>query len=235
MCPTHKRCCPDCEGIFDPRSQKRDPSCKLRAGSGAPLVVQDQAAKNSLRAGARAGGAVALEENAQAVECEQVVDLLDVARIGGDEVRKAAAGDDARLAVLVGAEFGENALDDAVDEADVAEVNSALQMADGVGADDLGGALDVDAVETRGAVETARRRSSRGRERWRRPGTRPRGDHFEFGGCAEVDHDARAAVALVGGDASRTGGRRRARLGLSMSIFMPVLMPGSTNMGSMWK
>ena len=51
------------------------------------------------------------------------------------------------------AKLGDDALEDAVDQADVAEVKAALQVADGVGADDLGGALDVDAAEPRGAVE----------------------------------------------------------------------------------
>ena len=81
-----------------------------------------------MRAAAGAGGAVALEENAQAVESEQVVDLLDVTRVGGDEMREAAAGDDARRLVRLGAELGEDALDDAVDEADVSEVDAALQV-----------------------------------------------------------------------------------------------------------
>ena len=47
----------------------------------------------------------------------------------------------------------DHALDDAVDEADVAEVKAALQVAHGVGADDLCGALDVDAAKARGAVK----------------------------------------------------------------------------------
>ena len=54
---------------------------------------------------------------------------------------------DARLR----AQLGKNALEDAVDQADVAVVEAALQMPHGVGADHLGRALDVDAAQARGA------------------------------------------------------------------------------------
>ena len=140
---------------------------------------------------------VALKEDAEAVEGEEVVDLADVAGVFCDHAGQAAGGNDAGLV----AEFGEDALDDAVDEACVAVVQARLQMADGVGAYDFGGALDVDAAETGGA----------GEERF---GAEPEagsdgsaeifaflGDDFEFGGGAEVDDDAGAAVALNGGNA----------------------------------
>jgi hypothetical protein len=77
----------------------------------------------------------------------------DVARVRGDLARQAAAGDDARRRRDLLRPARRDALEDAVDEADVAEVEAALQVADGVGADDLGGALDVDAAEARGAGE----------------------------------------------------------------------------------
>ena len=56
------------------------------------------------------------------------------------------------------AQLGEDALEDAVDEADVAEVEAALQMAHGVGADHLCRALDVDAAQAARRGRTARRR-----------------------------------------------------------------------------
>jgi len=55
-----------------------------------------------VRAVAGAGGAVALEEDEQAVEGEHVVDVGDEARAFGDHVREASAGDDLGLR----AEFG---------------------------------------------------------------------------------------------------------------------------------
>ncbi len=155
----------------------------------------------SVRAAARARGAIALKENAQAVEREHVVDLLDVARVGSDHARQAAAGDDARRLLGVGAKLRKNALDDAVDEADVAEVNSALQVADGVGADDLCRALDVDAAQARGAREERVGAEAEAGRDGAAEIFAARGDHFKFCGRAEVDHDAWAAVALEGGDA----------------------------------
>ena len=51
-----------------------------------------------------------------------------------------------------------DALQNAVDEADVAVVKAALQMGDRVGADHLGGALDVHAAQVARRAKTAHRR-----------------------------------------------------------------------------
>src|ERR1700678_1711841 len=109
---------------------------------------------------------------------------------------ESAAGNDARL----GAEFGDDAIQDAVDQSDVAVVKAALQMADGVGADDLGGPFDVDAAQAGGAGK-------------QRIGTQAEaggddaaeilpagGNDLKFRRRAEVDDDRRAPVFLEGGD-----------------------------------
>jgi hypothetical protein len=71
-----------------------------------------------------------------------------------------------------GAEFGDHAFEDAVDQADVAVVEADLEVVDGVGADDLGGLADVDAGQAGGAGRRGRRRRCRGLGRWLRRGTR---------------------------------------------------------------
>ena len=182
-------------------------------------------------AAAGARGPVALEENAQAIEGEHVVDLGDVARVGGDHARQAAGGDHARLL----AQLGEDALEDAVDEADVAVVEAALQMADGVGADDLGGALDVDAAEAGGAgEERVGAEAEAGSD----------GAAEVFAAFAEMTSNLVAvpkSTTMQGppyfSKAAMESARRSApsSVGLSTSTGMPVLMPGSTKSGSMWK
>ena len=73
-------------------------------------------------------------------------------------------------------------------------------MAHGVGPDDLGGALDVYAAETRGAVEERiGAEAEAGSDGAAHILAAPR-DHFKLGGGAEVDHDARAAESLVRSD-----------------------------------
>ncbi len=94
-------------------------------------------------------GLVALVDDAEAGEGEAVVDGGEVLGAGGDERGEAAGGDDPG----VGAELGDHAGEDAVDQADVAVVEADLHVVDGVGADDLGGTLDVDAGQAGGAGE----------------------------------------------------------------------------------
>src|SRR4051794_23140015 len=98
-------------------------------------------------AAARAGCTVAFEENAQAFEREHVVNLRDIARVAADLSRQAASGDDLHFT----AQFLHHALEDAVDQANVAVIQAALKVRDGVGADDLLRALDIDAAEPGGA------------------------------------------------------------------------------------
>ena len=106
-----------------------------------------------------------------------------------------------RGGLLVGAELGDDALDDAVDKADVAEVEAALQVADGVGADDFCGALDVDAAQAGGAIEKRVGAEAQAGRDGAAEILAAGGDDFKLGRGAEVDHDARAAVFLICGDA----------------------------------
>src|ERR1700679_2753979 len=92
---------------------------------------------------------IALPDEAEAVEGEGLVDLLDEAGVGGDEPGEAAGGD----GFGGGAELGDHALEDAVDLADGAVVEADLDVVRGVGADDLGGLFDFDAGEAGGAGE----------------------------------------------------------------------------------
>ena len=112
------------------------------------------------------------------VRVRQFVDLADVLGAAGDEAREAAGGDGAG----VGAELGDHAFQDSIDEADVAVVEADLQVVDGVGADDLGGLADVNAGQAGGAVEEG------------------------VGGDAEAGGDGSAEVLAARGDAVEGGG-----------------------------
>ena len=82
---------------------------------------------------------VAFPDEAEAVEGEHFVDAADVLAAAGDELGEAAGGD----GFGVGAELGDEAFEDAVDQADVAVVEADLDVVGGAGADDLGGLLDL--------------------------------------------------------------------------------------------
>ena len=94
-----------------------------------------------------------------------------------------------------------NPLQNPVHQADVAVIKPALQMGHGVGADHLRGPLDVHAAQPR----RARKQRIGAQAKARRNGAAQvlalRRDHFELGGRAKIHHDARPAIALVGGDA----------------------------------
>src|SRR5215831_9182126 len=96
-----------------------------------------------MRASARARMTIAFKQDAEAVEREQVVDLANVMRVGGDHASQAASSDHAGLLP----KLGEDALQYAIDQADISVVEAALQVADGVGSDDLCGPLDVYAAQ----------------------------------------------------------------------------------------
>ena len=63
--------------------------------------------------------------------------------------RQSARGNDPRFL----AQFGDHAFDDAIHQADVAKVEAALQMCNGVGTNHFGRALDVYAAQPRCARE----------------------------------------------------------------------------------
>jgi len=138
-------------------------------------------------------------------------------------VRETPGSDDTRLR----AQLGDDAVEDAVDQADVAVVEAALQVAHGVGADDLGGALDVDAAQPCGA----------GEERFRAEPEAGRNDAAQVSPRSEMTSNLVAvpkSTTMHGppyfSNAAMESQRRSApsSVGLSTSTGMPVLMPGST-------
>src|SRR5947199_1278828 len=130
---------------------------------------------------------VPLVDQLEAGQRQVGVDVADVFRAAGDQGRLAAGGDDP----LDVGDLGQQALEDAVDEADVAVVDAGLHGGGGVAADQLGGLADVHPVETRGVREEGfGRDADPGRDD--PPHVLPRRvDHVEGGGGAEVDHDHR--------------------------------------------
>ena len=86
-------------------------------------------------------------DQAQAVERERLVYVVDEVGGGRDERGQAARGDDARAA----AQLLDHAPEDAVDESRVAVVEAGLNRGHGRGPDDLVRALDADAREPRRA------------------------------------------------------------------------------------
>src|SRR5438874_5162977 len=121
---------------------------------------------------------VALIDEAEAGEGEVFVHLRDVAAARGDEAREAASGDGAG----VGAELGDHAREDAVDQADVAVVEADLEVVHRASADDLGGLADIDAGQTGGPGEEG------------------------IGGDAEARRDGSAEELAAAGDTVEGGG-----------------------------
>ena len=146
---------------------------------------------------------VALEDDAQTAEGEGLVDQGAVAGAFGDEAGEAAGGDgvDARAGREAGVEMLEHAVEDAVDEADVAVVEADLDVVDGACADDLGGAFDVDAGEAGGAAEEGFGGDAEAGRDGSAEELAAGGDDVEGGGGAHVDDDAGAFEAVEGGDA----------------------------------
>jgi len=141
--------------------------------------------------------AIAIVDEAQAFEGEAVVDFGDVLRLGGNEVRKAPGGN----AFCLGAELGDHALENRVDQTDVAPKQANLEIVDGVGSDDLGGAADFHARQTRGAGEQRLCRDveaggDRSAEKFALAG-----DNVEVGGRAKVDDDGGSSIFVKRADA----------------------------------
>ena len=78
-----------------------------------------------------------------------VVHRLDVLRGRAHHRRQAARGNDLRVFAQLGKQFFKNA----IDQADVAVLESRLQAAHGGGADNPRGLADVDARQARRALE----------------------------------------------------------------------------------
>ena len=96
-----------------------------------------------------ARGPVAVVDDLQSLQRQLGIDVVDVLALFGEQRRQAAGGDD----VLESGTSLLDAREDAVDEAEVAEVDARLHVDDGVRADHASRALDVDARQSRGAGE----------------------------------------------------------------------------------
>src|SRR6185312_13294789 len=143
--------------------------------------------------------AVALIDETQSLEGEHLVDFGDVLRLARDEVREAAGGD----AFCLRAEFGDHALEDRVDEAEVSPEEADLQVVDGVRPDDFCWAADLDA----GQARSAREQCFGGDVESGRDGAAEEfafsRDDVEVRCGAHVDDDGGAAVFVEGADTIR--------------------------------
>ncbi len=142
------------------------------------------------------GGVVALPDEAQALESQEVVDVLDVLRSFADHGAKATGGEDLGLR----AQFVEQKFEDAVDQTEVTVVEAGLQAAYGVGADHAGGLANFYAWQAGSArEECVGGDADAGADDSAQVFAFGR-DAVEGGGGAEVDDHAGASVFIEGGD-----------------------------------
>src|SRR6267142_5373585 len=92
---------------------------------------------------------IPLPDDTQAIEREQIVDGLDVLRVVADHARETAGGEDFGFV----AQLLQQAFDDSVDQAEIAEKQARLNAGDGVGADDLRGHADIHQRKAGGVLE----------------------------------------------------------------------------------
>src|SRR5580700_11337810 len=139
------------------------------------------------------GSAISLIDNAQTLKGERVVDLRNVLRFMRDQVRDTTCGD----APGVGAQPGDHALENAVDQANVAVKETNLQCLNGVGTNDLGRLADFDAWQTRGTGEERFGRDVKAGGDGAAEELSFAGDNIKIGCRAEIDDDAGATVSLI--------------------------------------
>ena len=142
---------------------------------------------------------IAIVDEAQAVEGEAVVDFGDVFRFAGDEVGEAAGGN----TLCFRAELGDHALEDRIDEADVAPEQTDLEIVDGVGPDDFCGTANLDTRQTRGAGKEGFGRDVEAGGDGSAEELTFAGDDVEIRGGAEVDDDGGASIFVERADAVR--------------------------------
>src|SRR5688572_15958793 len=135
-------------------------------------------------------------DQAKARQGQEEIDLFDPFGSPPEELRETARRDDPGLL----ADLARDAVDQAVDEREVAEVEAGLDRAHRRLADDPLGATDLDSPESRRALE-----EGLGGDRDARHDDPARvlpllGDDVERGRRSEVDDDAGAAQPLVGRD-----------------------------------
>src|SRR5262249_1741730 len=140
---------------------------------------------------------VALVNDSQPVEREELIDIVDAGALGSDDARETPGGDDARLRAV----FLLHARDDAVDQADVAVKHAGLDRLDRSLADDLLGLDDFDPRQLGGALKER----LDGNLQAGRDGAADVfalfGDEIERGRRTEINRYAAVVVALVRADA----------------------------------
>src|SRR5579875_3556919 len=133
-----------------------------------------------------------LVDGAEPVKGKGIVDVLNVFGVACDEMGETAGGD----ADSGWAEFGDHALEDAVDDADVGVVEAELEVIDRVAADDFCRTFDFDAGQAGGAGEEGVGGDVEAGGEGSADEHTFGGEDVEVGGGAEVDDDAGAAVFL---------------------------------------
>ena len=140
---------------------------------------------------------VPFPDHLQAFEREVLVHDLDVARAFDDHVGLPAGGDGFGFR----AEFGDDALQDAVDHADGAEVQAGLHAGHGVGADHVLGRPEIHQRQARGLAEQGVDGDADADGDGAAEVFGVLRNHVEVDGGAHIDDDARAAVFVEAGDA----------------------------------
>ena len=92
---------------------------------------------------------VAIPDDAQSVEGQKFVDILDEARCGADQRSQTAGRNHARLL----SEFIDQALENAIDEPELAIIKTGLQTAHGRRTDHPRGLANLHARQARGALK----------------------------------------------------------------------------------
>src|SRR5688572_22327634 len=127
---------------------------------------------------------------------QQGIDLFDALGTASEELGQPSGRDDAGLV----ADLFRDAVDQSVDEREIAEVEAGLDGTDGRLADDPVGPPDLDPPQPSGALEERLRGDRDARHDDSARVLPLLGDDVERGRRSEVDDDAGAAQPLVGGD-----------------------------------
>src|ERR1017187_6499118 len=147
---------------------------------------------------------VALKQDAQAVNREPFVDILNEAGVLRNQSRQATGRNDSWVNTgITLSQLGKNSFQNSINQSDVAEVEAALQMAHGVRSNHFCRPLDVHTAQARGAIEQRIGTEAKAGRNSAAKVLAPWRDHFEFGSCTEVHHDAGAAIAFIGSDRIR--------------------------------
>src|SRR5579863_1416222 len=139
---------------------------------------------------ARPRGAIALEKNAQAIECQHVVNLRDIPRVAGYLFCQPPGGNHLRLR----SQLSRHSLQDSIYQPDIAIIKAALQMSDGIGPDHLGGTPDVYSPQPCCACKQGIGADAQPRRNRAAQVLALGRDYVECGSGPEIDDNARSAI-----------------------------------------